>query len=139
MAEPTELQRTNQEAAEDEAEHTRPGPVYKPAVDIFENAAGITLLADMPGVRPDDLEVDLREGVLSLTGRVVPPEGEGEADVAREYNPGTFYRQFSLADTIDNAAWSKSLPLRRYATVPLVLTSQKQHVIEFTPTLISSR
>jgi len=103
MAEPRELQRTNQETGEDTAEHTRPGPVYKPAVDIFENEAGITLLADMPGVRLDDLEVDLREGVLTLTGRVVPAEGEGETDVAREYNPGTFYRQFSLADTIDQS------------------------------------
>ena len=103
MAEPRELQTTNKQEVAEATEHTRPGPVYKPPVDIFESESGITLVADMPGVRADDLEVDLREGVLSITGRVVPPEGEGETDVVREYNHGTFYRQFSLADTIDQS------------------------------------
>lgn len=103
MAEPRELQRTEKEEVAETTEHTRPGPIYKPAVDIYENASGITLLADMPGVRAEDLEIDLREGVLTLSGRVVPPEGEGEVDVVREYSPGTYYRQFSLADTIDQA------------------------------------
>jgi len=103
MAETRELQRTEKEDLVEASEQTRPGPVYKPAVDIFENATGIVLVADMPGVRAEDLEVDLREGVLTLAGRVVPPEGEGETDVLREYAPGTYYRQFSLADTIDQS------------------------------------
>ncbi len=49
-------------------EQTRTGPVYSPAVDIFENDNTITLLADMPGVKASDLEIDLRENVLTLTG-----------------------------------------------------------------------
>jgi len=103
MAEPKELQRTEKEEVAESTEHTRPGPVYKPAVDIFENQSGITLLADMPGVRAEDLEIDLREGVLTISGRVVPAEGEGETDVLREYSPGTYYRQFSLAETVDQS------------------------------------
>ena len=47
-------------------EQTRTGPLYSPAVDIFETDNSITLLADMPGVKASDLEIDLRENVLTL-------------------------------------------------------------------------
>jgi len=65
-------------------EQTRPGPVYSPAVDIFENDHSITVLADMPGVKAADLEIDLRESVLTLTGRVTSPETSEESNVLRE-------------------------------------------------------
>ena len=55
----------------------------------------------MPGVKAQDLKVDLRESVLTLTGQVTPPETAREADVLREYESGTFFRQFSLSETID--------------------------------------
>jgi HSP20 family molecular chaperone IbpA len=84
-------------------EQTRPGPVYLPAVDIFETEGAITVLADMPGVKPDQLEIDLRENVLTLTGRVTAGAGDQETDVLREYESGTFFRQFTLAETIDQA------------------------------------
>jgi HSP20 family molecular chaperone IbpA len=84
------------------AEQTRPGPVYGPAVDIFESEGAITVLADMPGVKADQLEIDLRENVLTLTGRVTPTS-PNELDVLREYDAGTFLRRFTLAETIDQA------------------------------------
>jgi HSP20 family molecular chaperone IbpA len=84
-------------------EQTRPGPVYSPAVDIFEHETAITVLADMPGVRAQDLDIDLRENVLTLTGRVSPPDAAGQALVAREYEPGTFFRQFTLGSTIEQS------------------------------------
>jgi HSP20 family protein len=90
-----------QKAERTEPEQTRPGPVYSPSVDIFENDRAITVLADMPGVKAEDLKIDLRESVLTLTGRVTPPEGGKESDVLREYRAGTFFRQFTLAETID--------------------------------------
>jgi HSP20 family protein len=82
-------------------EQTRTGAVYSPAVDIFENDSSITLLADMPGVKASDLEIDLRENVLTLTGRVAPTAAPKQANVLREYRPGMFFRQFTLAETID--------------------------------------
>lgn len=84
-------------------EHTRPGPLYSPAVDIFENDKAITVLADMPGVKAEELEIDLRESVLTLTGRIAPPVAEREASVLQEYAPGTYFRQFVLSETIDQA------------------------------------
>jgi len=82
-------------------EQTRQGPVLAPATDIFENDHSITVLADMPGVKAQDLNIDLRENVLTLTGRVTRPEGENESDVLREYQTGTFFRQFTVSETID--------------------------------------
>ena len=83
------------------AEQTRPGLVFTPAVDIFETDKEITLLADMPGVQADDLNIDLRENVLTLEGNVQPPEGTDETDVIREYRTGKYYRQFTLSQVID--------------------------------------
>jgi HSP20 family protein len=60
-------------------------------------------LADMPGVKAEDLKIDLRESVLTLTGQVTRPEGAKESDVLREYQSGTFFRQFTLSEAIDQA------------------------------------
>jgi HSP20 family molecular chaperone IbpA len=84
-------------------EQTRPGRVYTPATDIFENEDSITVLADMPGVRAEDLKIDLRENVLTLTGHAAPREKPGETDVLREFRPGTFFRQFTVSEAIDQA------------------------------------
>ncbi len=83
------------------AEQTKPGLVFSPAVDIFETDQNITLLADMPGVKAEDLTIDLREDVLTLSGEVDAPEGPDEVDVFREYRTGKYYRQFSLSEVID--------------------------------------
>ena len=92
---------TEQSEMQKDPEQTRPGPVYAPAVDIFENDEAITLLADIPGVKAEDLKIDLRENTLTLTGRVTALERAGEIDVLREYRAGTFVRQFALSETID--------------------------------------
>lgn len=89
---------------EDEAtalEQTRPGPVFVPAVDIFEEDGNITVLADMPGVKPENLTIDLRENVLTMTGDADDPTGENEEELFREYNVGRYYRQFTVSDNID--------------------------------------
>jgi HSP20 family molecular chaperone IbpA len=85
------------------AEQTRPGPTFTPAVDIFETEQQITLMADMPGVKAKDLDIDLRENVLTLSGEVEPPEGPNEVDVLREYQTGKYFREFSLSEVIDQA------------------------------------
>jgi len=83
------------------AEQTRPGLVFTPAVDIFETDKEITLLADMPGVKAEDLNIDLNDNVLTLDGDVTAPENAAEVDVIREYRTGKYYRQFSLSQVID--------------------------------------
>jgi len=83
------------------AEQTSPGPVFTPQVDIFETEKAITLLADMPGVKPDKLTIDLRDNILTLTGDIDPVVAADEEDVVIEYETGRFYRQFTLSEVID--------------------------------------
>ena len=85
------------------AELTKPGLVFNPAVDIFETERELTLLADLPGVKTKDLKIDLKDNVLTLTADETPLEGPQEKDLLREYRSGTYYRQFSLSDTIDQS------------------------------------
>jgi HSP20 family molecular chaperone IbpA len=83
------------------AEQTKPGLVFTPSVDIFENDKELVLLADMPGVQANALNIDLRDNTLTLDGEVEPFETEGEEDVLIEYEVGKYYRQFSVSEMID--------------------------------------
>jgi HSP20 family molecular chaperone IbpA len=98
-----EIQSPESKVAFHSPEQTRPGPVHTPAVDIFEHESAITVLADMPGVSARDLDIDLRENVLTLTGRISPPESAERSYVLREYEPGTFFRQFTLGSAIEQS------------------------------------
>ena len=103
MAKEQEVTTTDKKEMTDSAEQTRQGPVFQPSVDIFETEDGITLLADMPGVKPDQLSIDLRDDRLTIRGEVASPESTEETDVLREFPWGSYYRQFSLADTVDQS------------------------------------
>jgi HSP20 family molecular chaperone IbpA len=83
------------------AEQTTPGAVFTPQVDIFETEKEITLLADIPGVRSDKLNIDLRDNVLTIAGDIEAVDSAGEEDVLIEYETGRFYRQFTLSEVID--------------------------------------
>ncbi|MBN2467655.1 MAG: Hsp20/alpha crystallin family protein [Deltaproteobacteria bacterium] len=91
------------------AEQTRPGLVFTPAVDIFETEKALTVVADLPGVAKNDLNIDLDNNVLTIIGDVAPPEGSDEADVLREYRTGRYYRQFTLSDVINQSEIEASL------------------------------
>ena len=96
-----ELQAKQKTEVSTPAEQTTPGTVFVPAVDIFESEKDITLLADLPGVKSEDLKIDLRDNVLTLSGDIAPVEGADEKDIYIEYEVGKYYRQFSLSEVIN--------------------------------------
>ena len=96
-----EMVRQEKKEVKKSGEEMRPGPVFMPAVDILENQNEIVILADMPGVDGKDVDIDLREDVLSIRGAVSPVEDEKEVSVYREYNWGDYFRQFTLTEVID--------------------------------------
>jgi len=98
-----EIQKTESAKVPAVAEPTHSGPLYTPAVDIFETEQAITVLADMPGVASENLTIDLRESVLTLTGRVTPSESAKEDTILREHQSGTFMRTFTLSEVIDQS------------------------------------
>ena len=91
------------------AEQTRPGLFFTPDVDIFETDTEITLLADLPGVTPDELTIDLRDNVLTLTGDGSSEKPAGEEPIYTEYQTGKYYRQFTLSEVVDQQKISAAL------------------------------
>jgi len=92
--------REKQEAASP-AELTTPGLVFTPAIDIFETENEITMLADMPGVKADDLTIDLRDNTLTLSADIAPVDDTNEEDLLKEYETGRYYRQFTRGELIN--------------------------------------
>lgn len=83
------------------AEQTRPGRVFTPDVDIYEKDNEIVILADLPGVNAQDLTIDLKDSILTITGDVAEPAEDADQEVLREYLTGRYFRQFTLSDVVD--------------------------------------
>jgi HSP20 family molecular chaperone IbpA len=83
------------------AERTRTRRVYIPRVDIYETGDAVVLLADMPGVSEDDVDITLEKNVLTITGYVQPVEREGYGLAFSEYSEGDYERTFALSDEVD--------------------------------------
>lgn len=83
------------------AEQTKTGLIFSPNVDIYETDQALTLLADLPGVKKEDLKIDLRDNTLTLIGDVETADGSDEQDLLIEYEQGRYYRQFALSEVID--------------------------------------
>ena len=76
---------------------------WAPQVDIKEEKDRYLLQADLPGVPPDQIEVSMEDGVLTIQGErktEAKEVKEGYKRVERTY--GSFYRRFTLPDTADS-------------------------------------
>jgi len=74
-----------------------------PAVDVFEDAAGITLLADMPGVSKDRLELRVEGDALSIEGSLQPQTPDGLEAVYAEVRIPRYRRTFTLSRELDTS------------------------------------
>jgi HSP20 family molecular chaperone IbpA len=70
-----------------------------PAVDIFENEAALTLVADLPGVPKDRLNLGIDKGVLTI--EALAPTVAAEGTLFREFGATGYYRRFQLPDTLE--------------------------------------
>ena len=84
-------------------EQTRPGRYYVPDVNIYEFDNSLKLWADMPGVKEKDVNVTLKDGVLTIIGQVATDMYAGLRPMYTEYNVGNYYREFSLNEDIDES------------------------------------
>lgn len=83
-------------------EPTRRGPYFRPVVDIVETGEEIRVLADMPGVKSENIDVNFEKGVLTIHGKVEARQPQDTtAYLLREYGVGDFYRVFEVSETID--------------------------------------
>ncbi len=80
-----------------------------PAVDVYEDDAGITLLADMPGVPREQLELKVEGDSLSIEGGVRALTPEGLEAVYAEVRVPRYRRTFALSRELDTARIDASL------------------------------
>jgi HSP20 family molecular chaperone IbpA len=84
-------------------------PVIRPVVDIFEDEGGITLLADMPGVSRERLEVEINKDTLSIEGKAEIPMEEGMEALYADVRSTRYQRDFSLSSELDGDKASANL------------------------------
>lgn len=72
-----------------------------PRVDVFEDETGITLLADMPGVPKEQLDVKVEGDTLFVEGRVQPQTPDGLEALYAEVRIPRFRRSFTLSRELD--------------------------------------
>ena len=89
-------------------ESTRNVPVFVPPVDIYESENSLTLVADMPGVPLENVDIDLDSDQLTIRGTGSPSEEKGKV-VYKEYSYGDYYRQFTLSSDIDRERINASM------------------------------
>ncbi len=78
------------------------GTQWTPAVDIIEETDRFVVRTDLPGVNPEDIDVSMDNGVLTVSGGRQAPELAEESSVRRsERSNGRFLRSFTLPETAD--------------------------------------
>jgi len=78
-----------------------PESYFVPATDVYETDEALVLLAEMPGVPPDGLDVTVEDTVLVLRGDPAAAAGEDGKVLLKEFEVGPFYRAFQLPADYD--------------------------------------
>ncbi len=77
-------------------------PLLRPAMDVVENDREIAIRIDLPGIKPEDVKVEMEDNVLTVSGEVGDTiEKEGDRYHYRERSYGSFQRSLRLPSTVD--------------------------------------
>ncbi len=77
--------------------------MWSPSVDISETADNFVVRAELPGMKKDDIELEVENNVLSIRGeRKFEKTDEGENYHFMERSYGSFYRSFTLPKNVDS-------------------------------------
>lgn len=85
-----------------QTENARAEPALLPPVDVFEDANGITLFADLPGVPKDKLNLQLETDSLTIEGEVALETPEGMESGHAEVRVPRYRRVFTLSRELDS-------------------------------------
>jgi HSP20 family protein len=98
----TQMQTTKRDSGSEALAGT-PDEFMIPMVDVFENEAGLTLLADLPGVTKEGLGVRIDGDNLIIEGRVQTPGPENMHLIYGEAQNSAYRRQFVLSRDLDHS------------------------------------
>ena len=82
-------------------ERTVPGRFYVPHTDVYETEEALVVAMEVPGVGRDDVEIELKDDVLRVEGRIDSAKYGGLEPVYTEYGVGHWARSFALSDKVD--------------------------------------
>jgi HSP20 family protein len=89
-------------AAADHKSHDLPSlPPRVPAVSIHETQGAIVVVADMPGVTQDKVDITIEQDVVTMRGSVAADVHDGFQQVYREYDTTGFERSFTIPSEVD--------------------------------------
>ena len=77
-------------------------------MDIFESEEEVTVIADLPGVTAEGIDLSLEDNILTIQGRRTLPAQTGRV-ILEEYESGHYLRRFTVAETIDQDRIEASL------------------------------
>jgi HSP20 family protein len=70
-----------------------------PPVDIFENEESLIVVADLPGVDKDGVEISVEDSILTIKGKA--KYNQPPTVLRQEFTLQNYYRQFQLSDEVD--------------------------------------
>lgn len=91
----------SKQQVEPKGELTTEKPIFMPHVDIYEDKENLVLVADMPGVKEEDVDIHLEDNVLTIKGKVYDVL-TGVDPVFQEYKTGDYYRRFTISNLVDH-------------------------------------
>lgn len=110
MSDTTQVsQRDNGDVQRPEAQEARRRLTLTPAVDIYEDTHAVTLLADLPGVPRDKLDVRVHDGSLTIEAESVVPVPAHLVASHVEVRAPYFSRRFTVSDDFDLSKIEASL------------------------------
>lgn len=95
-----ELKVQEKQEANPGGETTKNETYFAPHVDIFETENDVTVIADMPGVTTEGVDLSLEENILTIQGHRAPLKPSGRV-ILEEYEFGHYLRRFTVSETID--------------------------------------
>lgn len=108
---------------------TRQGPRLMP-MDLYRDGDHYVLTADLPGVDPGSIDIDVDGQQLSIRAERTTRSADGVKWIARERMSGSYLRQFTLGDGIDSSAISASYDAGVLSVVIPVSEKAKPRKIE---------
>lgn len=91
------------------AETTRNRKTFTPRTDIYETENEVVLIADMPGIDENNVDITLEKNYLTIRGSVEPAGQEGTCLTYAEYSTGDYFRAFSVSSDLDRDAISATV------------------------------
>ncbi|MBU0559096.1 MAG: Hsp20/alpha crystallin family protein [Bacteroidetes bacterium] len=74
-----------------------------PLVDIYETEDSYSLVANMPGVKKEDIRIKIEDESLVLMGRISFEDSINKKYILKETETGNFYRKFKISDSVDDS------------------------------------